>query len=75
MSKIPIVGAGFSGAVLAQQVAKHADDEILVVDERSHVGAHCHTERLRLTRHALVQFRAWEKGSGSQRVVAIGCRQ
>ena len=45
MSKILIVGAGFSGAVLAQQLAKHTDDEILVVDERSHVGGHCHTER------------------------------
>ena len=45
MSKILIVGAGFSGAVLAQQLAKHTDDEILVVDERSHVGGNCHTER------------------------------
>jgi UDP-galactopyranose mutase len=45
MRKILIVGAGFSGAVLAQQLAKHSADDILVVDERSHVGGHCHTER------------------------------
>jgi UDP-galactopyranose mutase len=45
MSKILIVGAGFSGAVLAQQLAKHSAGDILVVDERSHVGGHCHTER------------------------------
>src|SRR5436190_6350517 len=45
MSKILIVGAGFSGAVLAQQLAKQSDDEILVVDERSHIGGNCHTER------------------------------
>ncbi len=45
MSKILIVGAGFSGAVLAQQLAKQSKNDILVVDERSHVGGNCHTER------------------------------
>jgi UDP-galactopyranose mutase len=45
MRKILIVGAGFSGAVLAQQLANHSADDVLVVDERSHVGGHCHTER------------------------------
>jgi UDP-galactopyranose mutase len=45
MSKILIVGAGFSGAVLAQQLATQSDNAILVVDERSHVGGNCHTER------------------------------
>jgi UDP-galactopyranose mutase len=45
MAKILIVGAGFSGAVLAQQLAMRSDDDILVVDERSHVGGNCHTER------------------------------
>ncbi len=45
MPKILIVGAGFTGAVLAQQLAKHTDHEILVVDERSHIGGNCHTER------------------------------
>jgi UDP-galactopyranose mutase len=45
MPKILIVGAGFSGAVLAEQLAKHTDHDILVVDERSHIGGNCHTER------------------------------
>jgi UDP-galactopyranose mutase len=43
--KILIVGAGFSGGVLAEQLAKYTDNEILVVDERSHVAGNCHTER------------------------------
>lgn len=45
MAKILIVGAGFSGAVLAQQIAAHSDHQILVVDERNHIAGNCHTER------------------------------
>lgn len=45
MAKILIVGAGFSGAVLAQQLATHTDHKLLVVDERSHIAGNCHTER------------------------------
>ena len=40
-----IVGAGFSGAVLARQLADNGGTRSLVVDERSHVGGKCHTER------------------------------
>ncbi len=45
MAKILIVGAGFSGAVLAQQIAAHSDHQILVVDERNHIAGNCHTKR------------------------------
>lgn len=40
-----IVGAGFSGAVLANQLAKELDCTIDVWDERSHVAGNCHTKR------------------------------
>ncbi len=43
--KFLIVGAGFSGAVLANQLAKHLDCIIDVWDERSHVAGNCHTKR------------------------------
>ena len=42
MSRILIVGAGLSGAVVAQQLAS-AGLNCLVIDERDHVGGHCHT--------------------------------
>jgi len=45
MAKILVIGSGFSGAVLAEQLAAHTDHKILVVDERSHIGGNCHTER------------------------------
>ena len=45
MAKILIVGAGFAGAVLAEQIAARSDHKILVVDEREHIGGNCHTER------------------------------
>lgn len=45
MKKYLIVGAGFSGAVLAEQLSKDPDNEILVIDERSHIGGNCYTER------------------------------
>ncbi|MCO5948039.1 UDP-galactopyranose mutase [Mucilaginibacter flavidus] len=44
MKKYLIVGAGFSGAVVAEQLSK-TDCEILVIDERAHIGGNCYTER------------------------------
>lgn len=43
--KFLIVGAGFSGAVLANQLAKQLDCVIDVWDERGHVAGNCHTKR------------------------------
>lgn len=42
--KIAIVGSGFSGAVIANQLAC-AGHEVSVFEERSTVGGNCHTER------------------------------
>lgn len=39
-----VVGAGFSGAVVARRLAE-AGHQILVVDERHNVAGNCHTER------------------------------
>ncbi len=44
MKRICIVGAGFSGAVIARELAE-AGFRCLVVDERDHVAGNCHTER------------------------------
>lgn len=43
--KYLIVGAGFSGAVLANQLCKHIDCVIDIWDERNHIGGNCHTKR------------------------------
>ena len=43
--RVLIVGAGFSGAVLARYLAEHAGLASLVIDERPHVAGNCHTER------------------------------
>jgi UDP-galactopyranose mutase len=42
---ILFVGSGFSGAVLARQLAEQAGIRSLVVDARCHVAGNCHTER------------------------------
>ena len=39
--KILVVGAGFSGAVMAERLAS-AGHEILVVDKRDHIGGNCY---------------------------------
>ena len=41
---ILVVGAGFSGAVLARELAE-AGQRVLVLDEREHLAGNCHTER------------------------------
>ena len=40
-----VVGAGFSGAVLARELAAALNARVLVVDEREHIAGNCHTER------------------------------
>jgi UDP-galactopyranose mutase len=44
MHRFLIIGAGFSGAVLARQLAE-AGCSCDIFEERSHVGGHCHTVR------------------------------
>lgn len=44
MDRYLIVGAGFSGAVLARELAEVGLPS-LVIDSRSHIGGNCHTER------------------------------
>ncbi len=43
--KYLIIGAGFSGSVLANQLVKNLDCVIDLWDERDHIGGNCHTER------------------------------
>ena len=43
--KYLIIGAGFSGAVLANQLSQNVDCTIEIWDERDHVGGNCHTQR------------------------------
>ncbi len=43
--KYLIIGAGFSGTVLANQLAKNNDCTIDIWDERNHIGGNCHTHR------------------------------
>ena len=42
--KILVVGAGFSGAVIAHQLAK-AGHDIVVIDERDHIGGNAYDIR------------------------------
>ena len=40
-----IIGAGFSGCVLARELAERLDCQVDIWDERDHPGGNCHTER------------------------------
>lgn len=40
-----VVGAGFSGAVLARELAENSAARLLVIDERPHIAGNCFTER------------------------------
>src|SRR3989344_1139697 len=37
-----IIGAGFSGAVLAERIASQLNKKVLVVDKRNHIGGNCY---------------------------------
>ena len=40
-----VVGAGFSGAVVARELAEHGNNHVLVMDARPHIAGNCHTAR------------------------------
>ncbi len=40
-----VVGAGFSGAVLARELVERLDCGVVVLDERPHIAGNCHTQR------------------------------
>lgn len=42
---VAVVGAGFSGAVLARELARSGRCRVTVVEERPHVAGNCHTAR------------------------------
>jgi UDP-galactopyranose mutase len=44
MKTVAIVGAGFSGAVIARELAAQGH-KVQVFEARSHIGGNCHTER------------------------------
>lgn len=41
--KVLVVGAGLSGAVIAHQIAEFTDHQVVVIDQRSHIGGNCYT--------------------------------
>ena len=43
MKKILIIGAGFSGAVLARELADKTKCKITVIEQRNHIAGNCHT--------------------------------
>ncbi|MDX2048958.1 MAG: UDP-galactopyranose mutase [Chitinophagaceae bacterium] len=45
MNNFLIIGAGFSGAVIAERLVNSLDCRVLVIDERQHIGGNCHTAR------------------------------
>ena len=40
-----IVGAGFTGAVLAERIASELDQSVLVIDRRNHIGGNAYDSR------------------------------
>ena len=39
--QILIIGAGFSGAVMAERFASQLDKRVLVLEQRDHIGGNC----------------------------------
>lgn len=44
MSKNIVVGTGFSGAILARKIAEELNQEVLVLEKRSHIGGNMYDE-------------------------------
>ena len=44
MNRFLVVGAGFSGAVIARELAEHLDCQIDILEKRNHIAGNCYTE-------------------------------
>lgn len=44
MSKIIVVGAGFSGSILARKIAEELDKKVTVIERRDHIGGNAYDE-------------------------------
>ena len=44
MHDIVIIGAGFSGSIIARKIAEELDKKVLVVEKRSHIGGNAYDE-------------------------------
>ena len=45
MKKVLIVGAGISGATLANKIATISNKQVLVIDEKTHIAGNCYDKR------------------------------
>jgi UDP-galactopyranose mutase len=43
--KFLVIGAGFAGAVIAERLVNKFKCKVVILDERSHIGGNCYTER------------------------------
>ena len=44
MKKIIIVGAGFSGSIIARKIAEELDIKVTVIERRKHIGGNAYDE-------------------------------
>ncbi|MDR1533430.1 MAG: UDP-galactopyranose mutase [Clostridiales bacterium] len=44
-AKIIVVGAGFSGSILAREIAEHLDRRVEIIEKRSHIGGNMYDSR------------------------------
>ena len=45
MKKYLVIGSGLAGSVISEQLSQNKNNSILVIDERSHIGGNCFTEK------------------------------
>ena len=53
-----IIGAGFYGCVLAERISNLLKKEVIIIDERNHIGGNCYSEVDKNT-NIEFQFNTW----------------
>jgi choline dehydrogenase-like flavoprotein len=68
-----IVGAGFTGAVLAERIARGLDKSVLVIDRRPHVAGNAFDDRVPLLKGTQSDMAL--PGKAQKSVIYVGFRR
>ena len=69
---ILVVGAGFSGATIANLLADKSNEKVLIIDKKSHIGGNCYDYRDKNGISVILGETGVQKANTSEKNISFG---